>query len=206
MTWRCWSWNSNPLATWCEEPTHMKGPWCWERLKAGGEGDDRGWDGWVASPTPWTWVWVSSGSRWQTGRPGVAAVHGVSKSQTGLSDWTEVNCRVVQLAWVITTGWWYVKGSFTHSPCNLQVTSLFARKEKESSFFSPSLRHVCMSWARKTSSKSRCSSNLCVTRNKSWEMWYVTPDAAALCDVILIWWIEPSWRSWCNFHFHFQDF
>ena len=52
----CWSRNSNTLATWCEELTHWKRPWCWERLKAGGEGDDRGWDGWMASPTQWTWV------------------------------------------------------------------------------------------------------------------------------------------------------
>ena len=49
----------------------VKRPWCWERLKAGGEGDDRGWDGWMASPTQWTWVWVDSGSWWWTGRPGV---------------------------------------------------------------------------------------------------------------------------------------
>ena len=48
-----WSWNSNPLATWCKELTHLKRPWCWERLKAGGEGDNRGWDGWMASPTQW---------------------------------------------------------------------------------------------------------------------------------------------------------
>ena len=61
----CWSWNSNTLATWCEELTHWKRPCCWERLKAGGEGDDRGWDGWMASPIRWTWVWVSSRSWWQ---------------------------------------------------------------------------------------------------------------------------------------------
>ena len=54
-----------------EELTHLKRPWCWERLKAGGEGDDRGWDGWMASPTWWTWVWVSSGSWWWTGKPGI---------------------------------------------------------------------------------------------------------------------------------------
>ena len=65
-----WSWNSNPLATWCEELTHWKRPWCWESLKTGREGDDRGWDGWMASPTQWTWVWVNSGSWWWTGRPG----------------------------------------------------------------------------------------------------------------------------------------
>ena len=65
------SWNSNTLATWCGELTHLKRPWCWERLRAGGEGDDRGWDCWMASPTQWTWVWVDSGSWWWTGRPGV---------------------------------------------------------------------------------------------------------------------------------------
>ena len=58
----CWSWNSNTLATWWEELSHLKRPWCWERLRAGGEGDDRGWDGWMASLTQWTWVWVDSGS------------------------------------------------------------------------------------------------------------------------------------------------
>ena len=67
----CWSWNSNTLATWCKELTHLKRPWCWERLKAWGEGDDRGWDGWMASPTQWRWVWVNSGSWWWTGRPGM---------------------------------------------------------------------------------------------------------------------------------------
>ena len=61
----CWSWNSNTLAIWCEELIHLKKRlWCWERLKVGGEGDDRGWDGWMASPTQWTWVWVNSGSWW----------------------------------------------------------------------------------------------------------------------------------------------
>ena len=63
--------DSNTLATWCKELTHWKRPWCWERLKAGGEGDDRGWNGWMASLTWWTWVWVSSGSWWRTGKPGV---------------------------------------------------------------------------------------------------------------------------------------
>ena len=58
----CWSWNSNTLAAWCKELTHWKRPWCWEGLGAGGEGDERGWDGWMASPNRWTWVWVNSGS------------------------------------------------------------------------------------------------------------------------------------------------
>ena len=77
------------LATSCEELTHWKRPWCWEGLGAGGEGDDRGWDGWMASLTRWTWVWVNSGSWWWTGR--CAVIHVVSKSRTWLSNWTELN-------------------------------------------------------------------------------------------------------------------
>ena len=66
----CWSWNSNTLATWCKEVvTDLKRPWCWERLRAE-EGDDRGWDGWMASLTRRTWVWVNAESWWWTGRPG----------------------------------------------------------------------------------------------------------------------------------------
>ena len=63
----CWSWNFNTLATGYKELTHLKRLRCWERLKAGGEGEDRGWDGWMASPTQWTWVWVNSGSWWWQG-------------------------------------------------------------------------------------------------------------------------------------------
>ena len=76
------------LATWCEELTHLKRPWCWERLKAE-EGDNRGWDGWMASPTQWTWVWINSESWWWTGRPGVLQSMG---SQRVRHDWvTELN-------------------------------------------------------------------------------------------------------------------
>ena len=85
----CWSWNSNPLVTSREELTHWKTPYRWERLGAGGEGDNRGWDGWMASPTRWTWVWVNSGSWWWTGRPGVLRFMG---SQRVRHDWaTELN-------------------------------------------------------------------------------------------------------------------
>ena len=51
--------------------THLKRPWCWEKLRAGGKGDSRGWDSWMASLTQWSWVWVNSSSWWWTGRPGV---------------------------------------------------------------------------------------------------------------------------------------
>ena len=83
MDWS-WSWTSSILATWCEELTHWKRPWHWEGLKTGGEGDDRGWDGWIASPTWWAQVLVSSGSWWWTGRPGVLQFMG---SQRVGHDW-----------------------------------------------------------------------------------------------------------------------
>ena len=67
------------LATWCEEPTYRKRTWCWEQLKAGGEGDDRGWDGWMASLTLWTWVWTNSGRYWRTRKPGVLRSRGLQR-------------------------------------------------------------------------------------------------------------------------------
>ena len=69
--------------------THWKRPWCWERLRAGGEGDDRVWDCWMASPTQRTCVWVNSGSCWWTGRPGVLRFTGLQRVG---HDWaTELN-------------------------------------------------------------------------------------------------------------------
>ena len=59
------------LATWCKELTHWKRPWCWKRLRAGGKGDDRGWDCWIASLIQWTLVWANSGRWWRTGKPGM---------------------------------------------------------------------------------------------------------------------------------------
>ena len=81
--------NSSTLATSCEELTNWKRLWHWEGLRAGGEGDDRGWDGWMASLTRWTWVWVNSGSWWWTGRPGMLRFMG---SKRVGHDWaTELN-------------------------------------------------------------------------------------------------------------------
>ena len=94
----------NTLATWCEELTHLKRPWCWERLKVGGERDDRGWDGWMASPidesmaspTRWTWVWVSCGSWWWTGKPGRLQFMG---SRRVRHDWvTEMNWTELKIS------------------------------------------------------------------------------------------------------------
>ena len=82
-------WNTNTLATWCEELTHWERPWCWGRSKTG-EGDNRGWDGWMVSPTQWTWIWANSGRWWRTGKPDVLQSMG-SQSWTQLSNWTTTN-------------------------------------------------------------------------------------------------------------------
>ena len=74
---------------------HWKKPWCWERLRAGGEGDDRGWDGWVVSPVQWTWVWASSGGRWWIGKPGVVQSKGLQRIR---HDWvTELKLNWTEL-------------------------------------------------------------------------------------------------------------
>ena len=116
--------------------THLKRPWCWEGLKVGGEGDDIGWDGWMASPTQWTWIWVNSGSWWWTGKPGVLWSIG---SQRVWHDWaTDLNWTRLQwpvtmniifffffffahtsrIGWVILLKWsklsWFWVGSLTH--------------------------------------------------------------------------------------------
>ena len=96
-----WRWNSNPLATSCEELTQWKRPWCWERLRAG-EGDDRGWDGWMASPTRWTWVWVDSRSWWWTGRPDVLwfmVLQRVGHDWATELNWTELNKTTGRNQW-----------------------------------------------------------------------------------------------------------
>ena len=83
----CWSWNSNTLDTWCKKLTHWKRPWCWERLRAGGEGDDRGQGDRRAPLTPWTSVWASSRRWWWTGSL-AGVVPGIAKTRTRLRDWT----------------------------------------------------------------------------------------------------------------------
>ena len=90
------------MATSCKELTHWKSLWCWEGLGAGGEGDDRGWDGWMASPTRWMWVWVNSGRWWWTERPGVLRFMG-PQSQTWLSNWTELKYHSVGLLYQCLT-------------------------------------------------------------------------------------------------------
>ena len=99
----CWSWNSKTLPTWCEELIHLKRPWFWESLKAAGEGDDRGWDGWMASQTQWTWVWANSRSWWWTGRPGVLSFMG---SQWVIHNWaTELNWAGLDVSFIFYDIW-----------------------------------------------------------------------------------------------------
>ena len=112
------------LGTWCEELTHLKRLWCWERLRAGGEGDDRGWDGWMALLTRWTWVWVDSESFWWTRRPGVLRFMG---SQRVGHDWvTELNwtqfsielfCFCCLIIWVPSMFWILIP----YHVCGLQI-------------------------------------------------------------------------------------
>ena len=103
MDW-CWSWNTNTLATSCEELTHWKRPWCWEGLWAGAEGDDRGWDGWMASLTRWAWVWVNSRSCWWTRRPGMLWFKGLQRVG---HDWaTELNWVILNdIEWANRWAW-----------------------------------------------------------------------------------------------------
>ena len=92
----CWSWNSNTLATWCEELTHWKRPWCLERLKAGGEGDDRGQDGWMASLAQWTWVWVNSAAGDGQGGLVCCSPWGRKESETiERLNWTELKFHLL---------------------------------------------------------------------------------------------------------------
>ena len=105
-----WSWNSSTLVTWCKELTYLKRPWSWESLKEGGEGDDRGWDGLMASPTRWTWVEVNSRSWWWTGRPGCSPWDHKELDMTEWLNWTELMafvkyyCLNSNIYWAFTIG------------------------------------------------------------------------------------------------------
>ena len=81
----CWSLSSSTLVTWCEEPTHWKRSWCCERLKAKREESSRDWDGWMASPTQWTWIWAYSGRQWSTGKPGMLQSIGLQRIRHNLA-------------------------------------------------------------------------------------------------------------------------
>ena len=100
-------WNSNSLVTWWEELTHWKRTWLWERLRAGGEGDNRGWDSWMVTPTQWTRIFMDSRSWWWTGRPGILRFMGLQRVRW-LSDWTD---WIQSMNWSIMLNEMKLKGS-----------------------------------------------------------------------------------------------
>ena len=126
---------------WCEELTHWKRPWCRERLKAGGEGDDRGWDGWMPSPTQWTWAWASSGSWWWTRRPGV--LQSMGSQRVRYDDWaTELNW--IEVAFVSQQKEKYSKYDVMNGVQNITYyllsslfTRMFRKYDDESFYFCP---------------------------------------------------------------------
>ena len=137
----CWSWNSNTLATCCEEPTHLKRPRCWERLKAGGEGDDSGWNDWMALPAQWTWVWVNSRSWWWTGGLTCCSPWGPKESNaTKQLKWTELRIVVeVRMAgghiMYITVGYFRIL-ALTGSERETLAGSLNLQWDKSNSYLS----------------------------------------------------------------------
>ena len=102
-----WSWNSSTLVTWCKELTHWERHWCWERWRAGGEEDDRGWGGWIASLTQGTWIWANSRRQWRTAQPGV-----LPESRMRLCNWKTATTNNTWWFWICclylywTTGVW----------------------------------------------------------------------------------------------------
>ena len=94
-----WSWSSNTLDIWCKQPIYWKRPRCWERLRAGEEGDDRRRDGWLASLTQWIWVWAGSRRWWRTGKPGMLQFMG--SQRVGHNCVTVLNCLKFYTQWII---------------------------------------------------------------------------------------------------------
>ena len=94
--------------------THLKRPWCWETLRAGGEGNNRGWDSGMVSPTQWTRVWVDSGGWWWTGRPGVLGFMGLQRvghDWVTKLNWTELSkyCLCSISLFSPLNSWWNVR-------------------------------------------------------------------------------------------------
>ena len=139
----------NTSATWCEELTHWQRPWCWESLKAGGEGDARGWDGWMASLIQWTWVWANSGRWWRIGKPGVLQSMG---SQRIRHNWATEQQQDIWDQGVGKNGFfwdlspWYVDGCllsvFLHGPSSVYVCVLISSSYKDTSY--AGLGSTCM--------------------------------------------------------------
>ena len=99
--WWCWSWNSNTLTNWCKEPTHWKRPWYWERLKAGGKGDDKGWVGWMASLTQGHEFEQALGVGDGQGSQVCCSQWGCKESNTTEQlNWTELNWDILINRWI----------------------------------------------------------------------------------------------------------
>ena len=147
----CWSWNSCTLATSCEELTHWKRLWCWERLGAGGEGDDQGWVGWMASRTWWTWVWMNSGSWWWTGRPGVLRFMGSQKVRhdwaTELTDWTDDSAKNQPIVTLIGILWINKTNTLAPKDTHIHVsTDTVQYTEDKDSNLARSEHKPCLYW------------------------------------------------------------
>ena len=103
---------------------NLKRSWCWERLRAGGEGDDRGWEGWMASLTQWAWVWVNAGSWWWTGRPAVLRFMGSQSDTAEQLNWTELI-----LGWEEHSQYHFYKNKFvlffSYFICEVNIWMLF---------------------------------------------------------------------------------
>ena len=148
-----WSWSSNTLATWCKELTHYKRPWCWERLKAGGEGDDRGRDVWMASLTQWTCLsklqeMVKDREAWH------AAVYRVTKSWTWLSCWT-TTCNILFLNNVTDTKYRKPLG-IQQNFCNYADDPLTAVTKNRLQL----TRTVCRGWSSQKFDCFMCLNNI----------------------------------------------
>ena len=134
--------NSNTLATWCEELIHWKGPWCWARSKVGREGEDRGWDGCMASLSQWTWFSVNSGSWWWTRRPVCCFSCGHKESDTTERlNWTE--WKWCNSSWTISNPKrWCYESAALNMTVNLENSAVATGLEKVS-FHSNSKERQC---------------------------------------------------------------
>ena len=148
-----WRWDSSTLATSWEELTHWKRPWCWEGLGAGGEGEDRGWDYWMASPTRWAWVRVNTRCWWWTGWPGMLRFMGLQRVG---HDWaTELN-------WIIFLGY-FVSKLRNFKSSSIKIVSV-CRKEcewrmwREKEMCGERERERGREWKNKRTDKNACCS------------------------------------------------
>ena len=152
-----------------------KRPWCWERLKAGGEGDDRGWDGWMASPTRWTWVWVNSRSWWWTGRPGV--LQSMGSQRVGYNWVTELNSEICYLLdrrdfadvvkWIVWVG--EIILDYLGGLNGSLESKNFSRLETEEDVIMKNIQRDTMLWALKIGEGGCEPANVNWKTSKSWK-------------------------------------